>query len=150
MEIAAGEGFAGFGLAGMFCAAFLAATILPLGSEAVLVWLLVNNGRPAAVIFTATLGNVLGSLVNYWMGRAGGLWLSGRLFKVSQAELSRALDRFRSWGTWGLLLAWLPVVGDPLTIAAGVLRVNLWLFLCLVTLGKLGRYLVLAAAVLAV
>lgn len=134
----------------MFLSAFLAATILPLGSEAVMAWLLLNDGNPVVVIAVATAGNVLGSLVNYWMGRAGTDWLSGRFFRVSETELERALDRFRSWGTWGLLLAWVPVIGDPLTIAAGVLRVNLWLFLGLVTVGKLGRYLVLSAAVLAV
>lgn len=133
----------------MFCAAFLAATILPLGSEAVLAYLLFHQGDPAAVILVATLGNVLGSLVNYWMGCYGGHWMAGRFFRMSEAEMAGALDRFRSWGTAGLLLAWVPIIGDPLTVAAGVLRVNLALFLILVTIGKLGRYLVLAGAVLA-
>ena len=109
VDIFAVEVFTGFGLAGMFCSAFLAATILPLGSEAVMAGLLLNNSSPGPVILTATVGNVLGSLVNYALGRAGSRWLSGRLFRTSQAELTRALNRFKSWGVWGLLLAWMPV-----------------------------------------
>lgn len=144
------EIFTGFGLAGMFCSAFLAATILPLGSEVVMAGLLVNNSSPVPLVAVATLGNVLGSFVNYGMGRAGSRWLTGRLFRVSETDLERALNRFRAWGSLGLLLAWVPVIGDPLTIAAGILRVNPGLFLILVTIGKLGRYLVLAGAVLAV
>ena len=143
------EMFAGLGLTGMFASAFLAATILPLGSEAVLVWLLLNGESPFDVIFVATTGNVLGSLVNYWMGRAGAGWASRRFAGISRTELDRALERFRAWGAAGLLLAWVPLIGDPLTVAAGVLRVNLGLFLSLVTIGKLGRYIVVAGAVLA-
>ncbi len=143
------EIFAGLGLTGMFASAFLAATILPLGSEAVLVWLLLNGESPFDVVFVATIGNVLGSLVNYWMGRAGARWASRRFAGISRTELDRALERFRAWGAAGLLLAWVPVIGDPLTVAAGALRVNLALFLSLVTIGKLGRYLVVAGAVLA-
>ena len=143
------EMFASFGLTGMFASAFLAATILPLGSEAVLIWLLLKDANPLAVIAVATLGNVLGALVNYWMGRGGARWLSRRFSGISQFELDTALGRFRAWGTVGLLLAWMPFIGDPLTVAAGVLRVNLMLFLSLVTIGKLGRYLVVAGAVLA-
>jgi len=137
------------GLTGMFASAFLAATILPLGSEAVLIWLLLDGSRPLAVIAVATLGNVLGSLVNYWMGRAGIQWISRQGSGISEPELSTALVRFRAWGSASLVLAWVPVIGDPLTVAAGVLRVNLILFLFLVTLGKLGRYLAVAGAVLA-
>lgn len=142
------EVFSDLGLAGMFCSAFLAATILPLGSEAILVYLLVNHWSAPAVVGTATVGNVLGSLVNYWMGLYGSQWMVQHVSGISKAGLKRARERFASWGKASLLLAWMPVIGDPLTVAAGLLRVNLLLFLFLVTLGKLGRYLVLAGAAL--
>lgn len=134
----------------MFCSAFLAATILPLGSEVVMVYLLAGRADPFGVIVAATTGNVLGSVVNYWMGRYGSEWLVRRMAGVSEADLDKARERFRTFGTASLLLAWVPVIGDPLTVAAGMLRIRMDLFLVLVTAGKLGRYLVLAGAVLAV
>ncbi|WDP87780.1 MAG: DedA family protein [Desulfobacter sp.] len=140
--------FAGLGLGGMFLSAFLAATILPLGSEAILVLLLAQDFDPVQVIGAATVGNVLGSLVNYWMGLAGSEWAARKISQISPGQVEQARARFQSWGTASLLLAWVPVIGDPLTLAAGGLRVNLGVFICLVTLGKFFRYLVLAGAVL--
>ena len=135
---------AGLGLGGMFLSSFLAATILPLGSEVVMGFLLADGYRPAPVVAVATFGNVLGSVVNYWMGMAGGEWLIKKSARMSEAEINRAQARFRSWGTASLLLAWVPVIGDPLTVVAGMLRVNLGLFIGLVLVGKLCRYLVIA------
>ncbi len=137
-----------FSLGGMFVSSFLAATILPLSSEVVMGYLLVNNYDTAEVLAIATLGNVLGSLVNYWMGLVGSHWLMAKIFRVSEPEIVRARNRFQTYGTASLLLAWVPGIGDPLTVVAGMLRVNIWVFLILVTLGKLGRYLVVAGAVL--
>ena len=143
------ETFWELGLAGMFCSAFLAATLLPLGSEAVLAWLLLHQGSPPAVVGIATLGNVLGSVVNYGMGYYGSQWFTEKVSRISAEDLNRARERFKSWGVGSLLLAWMPVIGDPITVAAGILKVNFGVFLGLVTLGKLARYVVLAAAVLA-
>lgn len=134
------------GYAGLFLTAFLAATLLPLSSEAVLAALSNANGFDAALLFAiATLGNTLGAVVNWTLGRYCLHWASRRWFPFSANQLSRAGDRFRHYGIWSLLFAWLPIVGDPLTFAAGVLRVPFLLFIILVGVGKAARY----AAVLA-
>ncbi|MCG8568266.1 MAG: DedA family protein [Desulfobacterales bacterium] len=142
-------GLTALGLWGMFLSAFLAATILPLGSEVVLTALLLGKYDPGPVLAVATLGNVLGAVVNYAMGAWGSQWVISRWFAGSRAEVDRAMERFRRWGSWSLLLAWVPVIGDPLTVAAGMVRVGMVRFLVLVTLGKGLRYWVLAQGVLA-
>ncbi|MCG8637792.1 MAG: DedA family protein [Desulfobacterales bacterium] len=136
--------FLSLGLGGMFLSSFLAATVLPLSSEVVLGLLLAGGYGSGPVVAVATTGNVLGSVVNYWMGLAGSRWLTRKFSRVSAREIARARERFQSWGTASLLLAWVPVVGDPLTVVAGMLRINLFDFILLVTIGKLGRYLVIA------
>lgn len=136
--------FSGLGLPGMFLSAFLAATVLPLGSEVVLALLLAGGYAPLPVVAVATTGNVLGSVVNYWMGLVGVDWLARNVSRVSLKEIHRARARFRAWGRGSLLLAWMPVIGDPLTVVAGMLKINFFLFILLVTVGKLGRYFVLA------
>lgn len=132
----------------MFASAFLAATILPVSSEVVLGLLLAHGFSPPEVIGSATLGNVLGSVVNYGLGLAGSSYLLPRLFRISDRDMKPALARFQRYGAPCLLFAWVPIIGDPLTLAAGILKVNFRLFLVLVFLGKLGRYLALSWAVL--
>lgn len=135
------------GYAGLFLTAFLAATLLPLSSEVVLAALGNANGFDAAMLFAiATLGNTLGAVVNWSLGRFCLHWAGQRWFPFSEAQLSRAGNRFRHYGVWSLLFAWLPIVGDPLTFAAGVMRVPFLSFVLLVGVGKGARY----AAVLAV
>lgn len=136
--------FLSLGLGGMFLSAFLAATILPLGSEIVLGLLLAGGYDTAPVVAVATTGNVLGSLVNYWLGLTGARWLRRKTDRISKETLEKARERFAAWGTASLLLAWVPVIGDPLTVVAGILRVHPGIFILLVTIGKLGRYLVVA------
>lgn len=140
------EYFTEFGYIGLFSASFLAATILPLSSEVVLSVLIINGFNPAALVTVATGGNVLGSLLNYAVGFRGSLFLFERVFRLSKSELAKAQERFSRYGVFSLLLAWVPVIGDPLTLAAGVLKVNIFVFLILVTAGKLGRYLLIAFA----
>lgn len=144
------EYFIEIGLSGLFLAAFFAATILPLGSEVVLVALLLSDFNPIEVVTIATLGNVLGSVVNYAIGFFGSAFLIHRVLKISDETFQQTQRRFQRWGTASLLLAWVPIIGDPLTVIAGVLRVNIWLFLLLVTLGKLGRYIVVAYTTLTI
>jgi membrane protein YqaA with SNARE-associated domain len=144
------EFLTGYGLGGLFLSSFLAATILPLSSELVLGYLLLHNYGVPGVLATATLGNVLGALVNYGLGRAGGGPVLERLFRVSPKEIERARHRFKTHGTLSLLLAWVPVIGDPLTVVAGMLKIRLWVFLTLVSIGKFTRYAVLSWAVLSV
>ncbi len=128
-------------LAGVFLSAFLAATILPFSSEAVLAAFYAAGGEGAVVLWSvATLGNVLGAVVNWGLGRYLLHWRGHRWFPFSADQLSRAEGWFSRYGVWSLLFAWVPLIGDPLTFAAGILRVNFWLFLVLVTIGKAARY----------
>lgn len=137
------------GYPGLFLAAFGAASLLPLQSEALLVGLLLAEAHPvAALLAVATAGNVLGSLLNWWLGRYLEHFRERRWFPASAAQLERAGRWYRRYGRWSLLFSWLPVVGDPLTLVAGVLRESLWVFLLLVTLAKGLRYLALAALTL--
>ncbi len=135
------------GYLGLFLNAFLAATLIPLSSEAVLAALSRADGFDTALLFAvATLGNTLGAMVNWWLGRYCLHWRERKWFPFDAGQLDRAGGRFRRYGLWLLLLAWVPIVGDPLTFAAGVLRVRLLPFVILVGIGKAARY----AAVLAV
>lgn len=138
-------------LAGLFLAALMAATILPMQSEAALVALLVTGVHPAwLLVAIAGLGNVLGSVVNWLIGRGIERFRDRPWFPVKPAALDRAQGWYRRYGKWSLLLSWAPVVGDPLTVVAGLAREPFPVFLALVTVAKLGRYVVLAAATLAV
>ena len=133
---------------GLFLAALLAATLIPAQSEAVLAGLIVAGHPVFWLVLVASLGNVLGSLINWWLGRQLSRFAGRRWFPVSPQALERAGQRYRRYGSWSLLLSWVPVIGDPLTLMAGVMREPLWRFLLLVGLAKTGRYVVLAAAVL--
>jgi membrane protein YqaA with SNARE-associated domain len=128
----------------LFISAFLSATLLPGSSEALLA-LRLSEGDPwLAAVSTATAGNLLGSLATYGMGRAGNAALHARWLRIGRDDLRRAEAWFSRWGLPSLLLAWLPVIGDPLCLLAGLLRVNLLWFAALVGLGKLGRYVFIA------
>ncbi|MCF4997920.1 DedA family protein [Pseudomonas syringae] len=130
---------------GLFFAAFGAATLLPLQSEAVLVGLLLSDRYWLwALLAVATAGNVLGSLVNWWLGRELERFQTRRWFPISPKHLARAREHYQRYGHWSLLLSWLPIIGDPLTLVAGVMREPLGRFLLIVTLAKGARYGVLA------
>ena len=134
--------------AALFAVAVGAATILPLQSEAMLAGLLLADYPPAWLIIIASAGNVLGSIANWIIGRQVERYRDWRWFPVKQAQLDRAQRWYQRHGKWSLLLSWVPVVGDPLTVVAGVLREPLPTFIVLVTIAKVGRYLALAAVVL--
>ncbi|MDP9808433.1 membrane protein YqaA with SNARE-associated domain [Rhizobium tibeticum] len=137
--------------AGLFLVAFAAATILPMQSEAGLVVLILAKQYPVlALIAVATVGNVLGSAVNWLLGVGIERLRGKRWFPVSQPALDKAQRWYRRYGKWSLLLSWMPVVGDPITVVAGVLREPFPIFLLLVTIAKTARYGVLAAATLGV
>lgn len=132
----------------LFLIAFVAATLLPAQSELALAALLAAGRQdPALLIAAATAGNVLGSLVNWAIGRFLHHHRGHRWFPVPPAALDRAERHYRRWGVWSLLLSWMPVIGDPLTLVAGLLNTPLRLFLPLVLAAKAGRYLALAWAV---
>ena len=137
------------GYAGLFIAALTAATILPMQSEAVLVGLLLSEQySPWALLFVASLGNVLGSVINAFLGRYIEHYRYKPWFPVSEDKLERAQVFYHRYGRWSLLLSWVPIIGDPLTVLAGVMREPWWSFVLLVTVAKVGRYLVLVFSVL--
>ena len=142
------EYFAELAYLGLFIAAFLAATILPLSSELVLTALLLNGLSPEYLVITATVGNVLGSLTNYGLGYWASKTVIQKWLRMSESEFVRAEERFKKYGIIALLFAWVPIIGDPLTVMAGILRIRLWWFLILVTTGKFLRYFILATLII--
>lgn len=136
--------------AGLFLSALAAATLIPGQSEAVLVGLLLAGQSPWLSLVVAGAGNVLGSVINYGLGCGIERFRQRRWFPVSPAALERAQRWYGRYGRWSLLLSWVPVVGDPLTIVAGVMRERFGVFLLLVTLAKVGRYVVVVAVTLRV
>lgn len=131
---------------GLFFAAFGAASILPMQSEAVLVAMLLSGSYVTATLLcVATLGNVLGSVLNWVLGRSIERFRHHRWFPVSEHKLDKAQRFYLRYGRWSLLLSWVPIIGDPLTVIAGVMREPLWRFVLIVTLAKGARYLVLTA-----
>lgn len=133
---------------GLFLIALAAATILPLQSEAALIGLIIADRQPLWMLVTvASIGNVMGSIVNWLLGRGIERFRGRRWFPVNSSSLDRARRWYRQYGRWSLLLSWVPLIGDPLTVVAGVLREPLPSFLVFVTIAKVGRYLLVAAAV---
>lgn len=126
----------------LFLSAFGAATLLPLQSEAVLLGLLANGQQSAlALIAAASIGNILGSCVNWWLGLKIEHYKNKRWFPVSEAKMLQAQGMYQKYGYWSLLLSWAPMIGDPITLIAGLLKENFWRFLMLVSIAKIGRYL---------
>lgn len=136
--------------AGLFVSALASATLIPGQSEAVLVALLLAGHSPVALLIVASAGNVLGSVVNWGIGRGVERFRDRRWFPVSPHRMAQAQRWYTKYGKWSLLMSWAPVIGDPLTLAAGVMRERLGVFVLLVTLAKVGRYLLLAVATLRV
>lgn len=136
------------GYPALFLLSFLASTLLPLGSEWLLAVLLFNGFDPSTVVVVATIGNSCGALVTYAIGLWGGPFLVQRILRISQSSQQRAERFFSRYGSWALLLSWLPILGDPLCLVSGILRTTLWRFLLLVTSGKFIRYMVVAKLVL--
>ena len=136
-----------YGLPGLFVAAFVAATVFPFQSELLLLGLLAAGQHAAwELLVVASLGNTLGSVANWALGRFLLRFQDRRWFPVKGAAYDRARRLYLRWGLWSLLFAWLPFVGDPLTVAAGALRVSLPTFVVLVAIGKTARYAFLIAA----
>ncbi len=133
----------------LFSISFLAATIVPAQSELLLSAMVLSGAYDTTLLLAAaTTGNTLGSCVNWLIGRFVESYRSARWFPVSPALLAKAETWYGKWGLWSLLLSWVPIVGDALTLAAGVLRARLLPFVVIVTLAKGGRYMVLVYTVL--
>jgi len=126
----------------LFAVSFLAATLLPLGSEALLVYDISQNYSLLLLWSFATVGNTLGSMLNYWLGLKGEAYLE-RKGHVSVEKLEKVRGFFAKYGGWSLLLSWVPIIGDPLTFIAGVLRYNFKWFSLIVFVAKGLRYAVI-------
>ncbi len=128
-------------LLGLFSAAFLAATLLPAQSELLLGAMAIKEVAPVLTLWAvASAGNLLGSCVNWAMGRFLLHYADRRWFPVKPAHLAKAQLWYGRFGRWSLLAAWVPIIGDPLTLVAGVMREPLWRFVVIVGLAKAARY----------
>lgn len=140
-----------FGYAGLFAISFLAATLLPFGSEPAVVLAAMSDFSPVLILIAASAGNFFGALVNFGVGRWGRRFLFSRYIRVKPHQLDRAEFIIRRWGSPVLFFAWVPVIGDPLTLVAGMFNMNIYVFSFWVLLGKSLRYLfVLKGVALAV
>ena len=120
----------------------LAATILPLSSEIVLTTMLLTNlFEKNILLIVASFGNILGSIFNWYLGKKITIFQDRKWFPVSPEQLNKSQKYFQKYGLWSLLLAWVPVIGDPLTLLAGVLKVRFSIFFLLVSISKISRYI---------
>jgi membrane protein YqaA with SNARE-associated domain len=134
---------------GLFGAAFLSATVFPFQSEVILFGMLMaEHYQVLLLVLVASLGNTIGSCVNWFLGRFIAHFEDRRWFPVSKDKVARAERWYHRYGRWSLLLSWVPIIGDPLTIVAGVLREPFPVFLALVSVAKTARYVAVAAITL--
>lgn len=135
--------------AGLFAVSFLAATILPAQSEIGLAALILSDDYSLMLLLVvASVGNTLGAVVNWIIGRYIHRLQDKKWFPATPAQVEKATGWYHKYGRWSLLLSWAPFIGDPLTLAAGVLREPFWSFFILVAIAKTTRYLVVAALTL--
>jgi membrane protein YqaA with SNARE-associated domain len=128
----------------LFFISFLAATILPFSSEVTLATLIASsNYNNLLLLIFASLGNILGSVVNWVLGFYSRNLATKRWFPFKDKQIKKSSSWFNRFGKWSLLFAWVPIIGDPLTLVGGLLRVKFIEFLILVTIGKVSRYIVI-------
>ena len=128
----------------LFIISFLAATILPLSSELVLsTMLLTDSFDKYLLLVVASFGNILGSSVNWYLGKKILIFKDKKWVPANERQIAKGEIYFKKYGIWSLLLAWVPIIGDPLTIVAGLLRVKFFTFLILISISKISRYIFL-------
>ncbi len=132
----------------LFFVAFISATLFPMGSEALLIYNLNQEFNLYLLLFFATLGNTLGSLFNYFLGLKGEEYLENKKI-LNKEKIEKYKSFFDKYGSFSLLLSWMPIIGDPLTFIAGVLKYNIKKFILIVLIAKFLRYLFLALTTLA-
>ena len=130
----------------LFFSAFISATLIPFGSEALLIYDIKEGYNVYFLILFATLGNTLGSILNYFLGLKGESFLVKNNF-LKEKLLLKSKNYFYKYGWFCILFSWLPIIGDPITFIAGVLKFNLKLFILLVLIAKFLRYLFIALLV---
>ena len=121
---------------------FLAATFLPFSSEVIISTMyLSNNFNTLLLLIVASIGNISGSIFNWYLGQKILIFKNKRWFPISEDKLNKSQLYFHKYGVWSLLLAWVPIIGDPLTMIAGVLKVRFSSFFILVSISKISRYI---------
>jgi membrane protein YqaA with SNARE-associated domain len=129
-----------YGYPALFLLSFLAATLIPLGSEWLLVTMLLQQHNPLATVATATIGNYCGALSSYLIGIYGSDFIATKVLRMDSSSTRKAERFFAKYGSWSLLFSWLPIVGDPLCLVGGALKIPLGRFSLLVFTGKAVRY----------
>ena len=130
----------------LFIIAFISATLFPLGSEALLIYDITQGYNIYLLLLFATLGNSLGSVVNYFLGLKGEEYLINKNL-LNEKYILKAKNYFDKYGGWSILFSWLPIIGDPITFVAGVLKYDFKKFLILVVVAKFSRYLFLVLVI---
>ena len=133
----------------LFTVAFMVATIVPFGSEMYFGTLLsLGKYNNFLLLVSASVGNVLGSVFNWICGYYINYFIKKSWFPIKKDKIKKGTDLFNKYGKWSLLLSWVPFVGDPITFVAGTLRFSFIPFIILVSIGKIGRYLVIYVSIL--
>lgn len=123
----------------LFISALVSATLIPFGSEALLIYDIKEGYNLYLLLFFATFGNSLGSIINYFLGLKGEEFLVKKKL-LNEQRVLKTKKYFDKYGAWCILLSWVPIIGDPITFIAGVLKFNLKLFILLVVIAKFSRY----------
>jgi len=132
----------------VFLSAIAAATVLPFSSEIVAIAAIETGHTPWIIWFMASLGNTLGSVINWYLGQYLEKFKHRSWFPFNDKQLKRGQGIFNRYGLWSLLFAWVPIIGDALTLAAGVMKIKLWIFTLLVATGKSIRYAIIILTLL--
>ena len=136
------------GYLSLFIISFLAATILPFSSELMLASMLsIENYNKTLLITFSSLGNILGSVFNWVLGFYFVKLQNKKWFPFNQEQILKSSQWFEKYGKWSLLFAWVPIIGDPLTFVAGTMKTKFFIFLILVGIGKISRYLFISLLV---
>ncbi|NOR85816.1 DedA family protein [archaeon] len=138
------------GIFNLFIISFLASTLLPLGSEGALAIYIAQQHNIWVIVLVATLGNYLGSFVNYYIGLKGRNTILHKIIRFSDNDIEKSRKLFNKYGSWVLFFSWVPIIGDPLTFVAGILNYDLKKFTFFVFFGKLFRYSFVALVVIGV
>ncbi len=136
------------GYFGLFFVSFLAATLVPLGSEFFVATMTVSGYNVWLIFVIATIGNTCGSIINYYIGKLGMNFIFSRYIKVDSDKQQKSEKIYQKWGSPILFFAWIPIIGDPLTVVAGVFKLNLYIFIFWVVLGKAFRYFLVIMTVI--
>jgi len=134
----------------LFLLSFVASTIIPLGSEWLLVALLLKSLDPVTLLFSATAGNFLGACTTYIIAIYCTPIITEKVLRISESSLARASSLYKTYGSWSLLLSWLPIIGDPLCFIGGAFKVPFIKFSLMVLTGKFARYAFITAATLSI